>query len=67
MEFRCGDQLNQLFSKQATSKRVGLNEQLKARPQPHIPALADDVLPRSSAKPLRLAGYKGERLRRKLL
>lgn len=66
MEFRCGDHVSQLFSKRATSKRIGLNEQRKARPQPHIPALADDVLPRSSAMPLRLAGYKGERLNRRL-
>lgn len=63
---RCGDQQSHFrFSSQKT-RRVGLNEQRKARPH-HISCVADDVLPRSSAttssKP-KLAGYKGGRIKR---
>lgn len=64
---RCGDQQAQNLHTVTCICGLVQTSNTKARPQsPHFKAAAEDVLPRSfvAASP-KIAGYKGERLRRK--
>lgn len=64
---RCGDQQTLNLHISTCLRGLVQTRNTKARPHtPHTPVAADDALPRSSvATAPKLAGYKGEQLRRR--